>query len=101
VIAVDQDSLGRQGMLVWEAPPELQVWSKPLADGSRAVALLNRSGSAAKITASFARLGLHVDSAMVRDLWAHQDRGTFRRQYEAEVPSHAVVMVRVTPVKRR
>ena len=101
VIAVDQDSLGSQGMLVWESPPELQVWSKPLADGSRAVALLNRSASSAKITASFARLGLHVDSAMVRDLWAHQDRGTFRRQYEADVPSHAVVMVRVTPVSRR
>ena len=101
VIAVDQDSLGRQGMLVWEAPPELQVWSKPLADGSRAVALLNRSGSSAKITASFPRLGLHGDSATVRDLWAHEDRGTFRGHYEADVPSHAVVMVRVTPVRRR
>ena len=98
VIAVDQDSLGRQGMLVAESPPELQVWSKPLADGSRAVALLNRSGAAAKITASFARIGLHGDSATVRDLWAHQDRGSFRRQYEAEVPPHAVVMVRVTSV---
>ena len=101
VIAVDQDSLGRQGMLVWESPPELQVWSKPLADGSRAVALLNRSGAAAQITASFARLGLHVDSATVRDLWAHADRGSFGRELAAEVPSHAVVMVRVTPARAR
>ena len=101
VIAVDQDSLGRQGMLVWESPPELQVWSKPLADGARAVALLNRSGAAAKITASFARLGLRVDSASVRDLWAHVDRGRFGREFAAEVPSHAVVMVRVTPARAR
>ena len=101
VIAVDQDSLGRQGMLVWESPPELQVWSKPLTDGSRAVALLNRSAAPAKITASFARLGLHVDSATVRDLWAHADRGRFGREFAAEVPSHAVVLVRVTPGRTR
>jgi len=100
VIAVDQDSLGRQGMLVWESPPELQVWAKPLADGSRAVALLNRSSAAAKIAASLPRIGLHVDSVTVRDLWAHADRGRFGKEYAVEVPPHAVVMLRVTPVKR-
>jgi alpha-galactosidase len=99
VIAVDQDSLGRQGILVWESPPDRQVWSKPLADGSRAVALFNRSASPAKIGASFDRLGLHVDSATVRDLWAHADRGAFSREFAAEVPAHSVVMVRVTPRK--
>ena len=97
VIAVDQDSLGKQGMLVWEPAPELQVWSKPLADGSRAVALLNRSAAPAKITAHLSRIGLHTDSASVRDLWAHADRGRVGRQYATEVPPHAVVMVRVTP----
>ena len=99
VIAVDQDSLGRQGMLVSSGPPELQVWSKPLADGSRAVALLNRSSSPAKITASLSRIGLHADSATVRDLWAHADRGRVGRDYATEVPAHAVVMVRVTSLR--
>jgi alpha-galactosidase len=98
VIAVDQDSLGRQGMLVWEPAPELQVWSKPLGDGSRAVALLNRSTTPAKITASLSRVGLRSDSAAVRDLWAHADRGRVGRQYSVEVPAHAVVMVKMTPV---
>jgi alpha-galactosidase len=98
VIAVDQDSLGRQGILVEEQTPELQVWAKPLADGSSAVALLNRSSATATIAVSFARAGLHVDSAFVRDLWAHEDRGHFGREYRASVPSHAVVMVRLTPI---
>jgi alpha-galactosidase len=97
VIAVDQDSLGAQGILVEERTPDRQVWSKPLADGSRAVALLNRSGEPATIAVSFARAGLHVDSATVRDLWAHADRGRFGRQYSASVPPHAVVMVRLSP----
>ena len=101
VIAVDQDSLGAQGILVSEQSPELQVWAKPLADGSRAVALLNRGTEAAPITASFARVGLHVDSATVRDLWAHVDRGRFGRQYRAVVPPHAVIMVRITAVPPR
>jgi alpha-galactosidase len=99
VIAVDQDSLGKQGILVWEPSPELQVWSKPLADGSHAVALLNRSTSAAKITANLSRVGLHTDSAIVRDLWAHADRGRVGRQYSVEVPAHAVVMVKMTALR--
>jgi alpha-galactosidase len=98
VIAVDQDSLGAQGILVSEGPPELQVWAKPLRDGSRAVALLNRSGKPARISASFQRAGLHADSATVRDLWAHQELGTFARRYRTTVPAHSVVMLRVTPV---
>ena len=101
VIAVDQDPLGKQGILVGEDKSELQVWAKPLADGSRAVALLNRSATPAKITASFARIGLHVDSASVRDLWAHGDRGRFRRDYAADVPSHGVIMLRISPTRAR
>ena len=41
VIAVDQDSLGRQGRRVWKNG-DLEVWSKALAGGSRAVILFNR-----------------------------------------------------------
>lgn len=97
VVAVDQDPLGVQGRLVQNFPPELQVWSRPLADGSRAVVLLNRASVPTTITTNFDRLGIRADSARVRDLWAHEDRGTFQRRYEAMVPSHGVVMVKVTP----
>lgn len=99
VIAVDQDSLGAQGMLVWERPPELQVWAKPLRDGSRAIALLNRSSAPARITAYFSRAGIHTDSAQVRDLWLHKELGRFGRQFADTVPAHAVVLVRATPVR--
>lgn len=97
VIAVDQDSLGVQGMLVAENGPGLQVWSKPLADGARAVVLLNRSGLATAMTATWWRIGLAGTRAEVRDLWAHADRGQFERRFSATVPAHGVVMIRVTP----
>ena len=96
VIAVDQDSLGVQGMLVQEPAPDLQVWAKPLSDGSRAVVLFNRSALQTVITASWRGLGIR-GPARVRDLWAHADLGTFPGRFMATVPAHGVVMVRVTP----
>jgi alpha-galactosidase len=96
VIAVDQDSLGVQGTLVEEQSPELQVWMKPLADGSRAVVLLNRSALQTVIAASWWRLRVYRP-AHVRDLWSHTDLGTFSDHFSATVPAHGAVMVRVTP----
>lgn len=98
VIAIDQDPLGVQGRLVQNFPPQLQVWVKPLSDGSRAAVLLNRASVPTTISAAFGRMGVATDSARVRDLWAQEDMGTFERRYEATVPSHGVVMVKVTPV---
>ena len=102
VIAVDQDSLGVEGWLASQAVPGLQVWVKPLQDGGRAVALLNRTGAAASITAPWDDLGLAPGaSATVRDLWAHADRGMHAGSWSASVPSHAVVMVKISPVRGR
>lgn len=100
VIAVDQDPLGVQGTLIASNPPELQVWVKPLADGSKAVALLNRSALAASMTVSWPRIGLREgQAAAVRDLWAHQDRGTGSGRWSATVAPHGVVMLRITPAE--
>jgi alpha-galactosidase len=98
VIAVDQDSLGAQGMLVQTPGPDLQVWAKPLADSSRAVVLLNRSALQTVIGASWWRLRLH-GPAKVRNLWTHADLGTFDDRFSATVPAHGVVMVRITPAR--
>ncbi len=100
VIAVDQDSLGTQGMLVEEQSPELQVWMKPLRDGSRAVVLFNRGMIQASVTASWWRLQLH-GPATVRDLWAHADKGSFTDHYSAIVPAHGAVMLRIAPAAAR
>jgi alpha-galactosidase len=97
VIAIDQDPLGRQGRRVKRADG-LEVWAKQLADGGRAVALLNRTAAEANIAVSWTDLGYpdHVP-AKVRDLWAHKDLGEKSGSLSASVPSHGVVMVRVEP----
>jgi alpha-galactosidase len=95
VIAVNQDSLGVQGMVVEEPGPDLEVWVKPLADSARAVVLFNRSALQTVITVPW--WSLHIRGpAKVRDLWAHVDVGTFSDHFGATVPAHGVVMVRIT-----
>jgi alpha-galactosidase len=91
VIAVDQDARGIQGHRVWQQGP-LEVWVKPLADGSKAVGLFNRSESPLPVTARFSDIGAGP-SARVRDLWARQELGTFQGSFTAEVPRHGAAIV--------
>jgi len=91
VIAVDQDAKGVQGRAV-RKDGALEVWSKPLADGSVALALFNRGDANAKMEARAADAGFAAITT-ARDLWRSQpvaaDTLTF------DVPSHGSVMLRV------
>jgi alpha-galactosidase len=97
VIAIDQDALGQQGHRV-KKTGDLEVWSKQLHDGSRAVALLNRGPATAKISVAWTDIGYpDAVSASVRDLWTKKESSMVKGGYSVEVPSHGVVMVRVKP----
>jgi len=117
VIAVNQDALGKQGRLVSQQGGEVtyenvrpgrdtqtktyprgQVWVKELEDGGRAVGLINAGKEEMKIVADFKELKLD-GKQIVRDLWRQKDIGTFDGKYEATVPSHGVVFVKLTPAK--
>ncbi|MFN7994936.1 MAG: glycoside hydrolase family 27 protein [Bryobacteraceae bacterium] len=95
-IAVDQDALGIQGRRVSQEGP-LEVWMKPLKDGSKAVGLFNRGESPMPVTALFRDLGI-VGAAEVRNLWEKRDLGISREKFTATVPVHGVVMVRMQPL---
>jgi len=96
VIAVDQDALGIQGVLV-KTVGDLAVWAKPLNEsGVRAVAIVNKGlEPSPSVTVSWTELGLRAGNAEVRDLWQHADLGTTKDAFTATVPSHDVVMLRV------
>ena len=97
VIAIDQDPLGQQGRRVRD-DGDLEVWSRPLADGGRAVILFNRGTAPAEIAVDWAEIGYpRTIAAEVRDLWAHKSLGRMKGRFAAKVEPHAVVMVRVTP----
>ncbi len=94
VIAVDQDPRGVQGDRLHATGP-FEVWMKPLSGGAKAVALFNRSGYAYPITVHFSDIDFR-GSVHVHDLWAHKDLGTLQNSYTAVVPSHGVVMLRLS-----
>src|SRR4029077_11803842 len=96
LIAVDQDPLGVQGrpVLTRGSAP---IGLKPLADGSQAVALLNRGAARARIDARWTELGLPPGPRRVRDLWLRQELGSFADSFSADIPSHGVVIVRLRP----
>jgi alpha-galactosidase len=102
VIAVDQDALGAQGRKVLDRGYGAQVWVKPLADGSRAVAVLNLADRDADLYVRWADVGLPPGAATVRDLWAHRDLPVhtdtgkhFDERLPLKVPAHGVVLLRV------
>lgn len=81
---------------------ELEVWAGPLKDGSQAVLLLNRKSSGSEpITVQWTDIGFPADhSAVVRDLWARNDLGTFTGNYTSpNIDPHASMMLKVTPTK--
>jgi alpha-galactosidase len=104
VIAVDQDSLGVQGVRVGDilGTSKPEIWSKPLSGiHTIAVVLFNRSSVAVDMTVVWTDLGLPSGAATVRDLWARTDRGVFSDRYSANVPPHGVVLIRVVSVGDR
>jgi alpha-galactosidase len=93
VVVVDQDPKGVEGHRVSQVGP-LEVWVKPLQDGSQAVGLFNRGESVNPVTLNFRDIGV-TGSATVRDLWAHKDLGSFQDHFTASVAVHGVVMINV------
>ena len=99
VIAIDQDSAGKQARRAWasadSATMRKEIWTRPLAKGAYAVAAFNRGPAAAEMTIDFAALGVDPRGKTVRDLWAHKKVSLRDGRYTATVPSHGAVLLRV------
>lgn len=106
VIAVDQDQLGVQGFK-YNNENDLETWLKPLSNGEWAVCFLNRGSSAQTIEYDWKHHGvtdgfskMEFDAAKteykIRDLWSKKNLGTTATALKTVVPSHDVVMLRLT-----
>ncbi len=111
VIAINQDPLGKAGRLVLEEE-NVQVWLKPLEDGSFAVGLFNIAGYG-KTPESYFRWGdepqkvftLHFDKIglkgryLIRDVWRQKDAAEYTGSFQANIPYHGVILLKFTPIK--
>jgi alpha-galactosidase len=94
VIAVDQDAAGKQGDRTSAEGP-IEVWARPLADGSKAVGIFNRHQLPLTAHVDFRAMG-YAHAVKAKDLWAGKDLGEIGAEYSVEVPGHGVVFLRVT-----
>lgn len=93
VNAVNQDILGKQARPV-VVDGDIQLWARPLADGSQAVGIFNLGEKDTTVDFSryFEALGIKEPSN-IRDLW----RQTDLHDAEWKIPTHGVRLLKVTP----
>ncbi|KAG5220396.1 hypothetical protein OIU77_005551 [Salix suchowensis] len=97
VIEVNQDKLGVQGKKV-KKNGDLEVWAGSLSNKKVAVVLWNRCSSRATVTAYWSDIGLESTTTVsARDLWAHSNQTSVKRQISADLDSHACKMYVLTP----
>jgi alpha-galactosidase len=75
----------------------LEVWAGLLSDDSYAVMLLNRGDVSSKMYARWEEIGLPKGDAVVRDLWARKDLGTYTDEFSATVEGHSSFLLKITP----
>jgi alpha-galactosidase len=99
VIAIDQDSLGRQGVRAY-VDGEVEVWTRSLSGGAVAIAVLNAGSdrfASHPFHLSLTKLGLH-GSLTGRDLWTGNDV-TLADNQPIELASHDILLVRIASPK--
>jgi alpha-galactosidase len=93
-IAIDQDPMGVQGDRVSAVGP-MEIWSKPLTGGAKAVALFNRGESGVPMTLRLRDVGFS-QGAKLHNVWTGKDVTSQNGEYTAVVPTHGVVLLRIS-----
>ncbi len=101
IIAVNQDPRGFQGYKVYQ-DGILEIYNKPLSDGTTAVLLLNKGDKHADITITWDKIGLK-GKQKVRDLWERKDLGEYNNSFTAtNLSKHGHMLIKVgTPGTRQ
>ena len=94
VIAIDQDPLGKQASPVKAG--KLETWIKPLKDGSVAVGVVNLDAASATAAIKASDLPVKGTVKSARDLWTHQPVKFADGQYSTTIPSHGILLLRVS-----
>ncbi|WP_326560629.1 NPCBM/NEW2 domain-containing protein [Micromonospora sp. NBC_01796] len=96
-LAINQDPAGVQAVRVGPAGTT-ETWVKRLANGDRAVVLLNRGESSKILTTRASSVGLSGARFTVKNAWTNQvteSAGTI----SAAVPAHGAALLRVGPAR--
>jgi alpha-galactosidase len=87
VIAINQDSLGKQAQLVRRYTiEEWDIWLGELSSSRKIIGLANWRNQSRSVSVDLASLG--ISSAMARDVWAAKDAGTLSGTQTVNLAAH-------------
>jgi alpha-galactosidase len=89
-IAIDQDSLGKQGERVWQSG-DFSVWTKPLSGGRTAVGFLNSAGEQRDLAIDLSEIGF-AKGANLHDVWSGKDMGHRSGKVVQTIPKHGALL---------
>lgn len=95
MIELDQDPMGRQGAVV-SSNATFEILVRPLANGDRAVAVLNRSTATRDISVPLDEIGLPSCTADARNLWSGERREV-SDTLTGRLAGHDTAVWRLTP----
>ncbi|MHA7941581.1 sialate O-acetylesterase [Formosa sp. 3Alg 14/1] len=94
VLAINQDPRTHQGYRVYEKD-SIEIYNKPLSDGTTAVLMLNKGEKVSDITVFWKQIGL-AGKQPVRDLWLEKDLGEFSESFTAKsLEKHEHLLIKV------
>jgi alpha-galactosidase len=97
IISIDQDPLGKEADRIYAEGP-IEIWARPLADGSRVLAIFNFGEQR-----SYLRdVSLHLEEAgaangwHARDVWTAKELGTISDSTQFNLPRHGSIILRLS-----
>jgi alpha-galactosidase len=104
IIALDQDTLGKQGFC-FRDNGDYEIWIKKLVKGEKAACLLNRGDEEKEVQVDFNVLvkasddywapdPCKLDDYKVRDLWEHKELKLDKTTILVKIPPHSVKVYR-------
>jgi alpha-galactosidase len=101
VIAIDQDPLGKQGYQ-YMLHVGKEIWAKELSNGCWAICFFNNSAESVKLRINWSNFPFLKSNAsyQIRDLWQKKDIGYTDKEFTADLPSHDVILVKLTLTKK-
>ena len=94
VLAINQDSLGIPAHRVKQVG-RCEIWRKPLADSSTAVAVINRGSRGEDMILKARDIALLETPKLARNLWSGQDIADFKVEITLRVEPHETVLLKI------
>jgi alpha-galactosidase len=93
VLDVNQDPLGNVAARLSQNNL-IEIWSRPLHDGTIAVAVFNRGSEDGKWLLRWSDIGL-TGTQPIRDLWQQKDFGDFEGNFGGSIPAHGSMLIKI------